>query len=358
MVAVFSGQSNKQGVGRFSGERGTMKSVPEQYGISCVPKLLPLIIDKISITVGIAVADMKQVSANCTNLAADYGAYIKLNKAHYKYTVKIMLDNHQGQTTPLLVQWFPRPPKDQSKADLPKMKFLRLEWNPSQIETYYIKSTLEMKGILPKGFDSLLKSGSITRIDLAVDIKYTIPGKLSFYCPDIQCTQLYLKSGKIQTAYLGSKESDKQFVIYDKSAEMKKKSKADCSKETKMLQELTRVELRLRPKKLMSFKQLLAMDNPFSVLELVASRKPKKSASSDEYRLLQKVCCYEGVNQALALISDKTKKNKYRHQLMNDGLNQFWEPVKVWQGLPAALENAGFHVAKLAQEIHATPSSE
>lgn len=336
-----------------------MKAVPVQTGINIIPKISPLFIDKISITIGVAAQYRKLVSENCSALAKNFGSYIKTNDPTYNYTVSIQLQDHLGNDSPLLIQWHPREAVDPTTAKVPTAKYLRLEWNPAKLSADIIKSTLNLNKILPEGFDSLLHKGTITRVDLAVDIDYIQPGKLLFYYPGIQCSRNRLKSGKIQTAYLGTKDSEKMFVIYDKKAELikKNKNKKLLYKYPVPKSDMTRVELQLRPEVQMSFKELLSIKNPFALFELIASKKPtpgKKAlyvASSDEYRLFQRVCIWEGVNQALFLISDKDKKKIYRSQIMSEGLNSFWNPDSVWQGLPYALEYAGFQVAKLSQGL-------
>jgi len=185
----------------------------------------------------------------------------------------------------------------------------------------------------------------IDKISIMMGIR---PGKLLFYYPGIQCSRNYLKCGKIQTAYLGTKVSEKQFVIYDKKAQLIKKNGKLLYKYEIPMFDLTRVELRLRPEKTMSFAKLLSIKNPFAPLELTASKKHTPShkstlgAGSDEYRLFQRVCVWEGVNQALKLISDDGKKETYRKQVMSAALNNFWDPATLWKGLPNALVHAGF----------------
>lgn len=337
-----------------------MKPVPEQKGINAIPVVTTLFVDKIALTIDIPLNKRKLVHEGCTNLAKSTENYINKRKPLYENSLRIRLTDHIGNDSTLSLQWQPRNITHSKTGKQMKLNYLRLEWNPAKLDIKTVKSILELNTILPDGFDSLLHEGTISRIDLAVDVKHIKPGNLLFYFPGIQCSQNRLKSGKIQTAYLGTEESEKQFVIYDKKEEIIKKNKKLAYKYPVPVLALTRVELRLRPEKSMGFKQLMELNNPFSKLELTASPKPTPAGKtgSDEYRLLQRLCFWEGVNQGLSLISDKTKKNTYREQLLRESLNTFWEPVKVWQGLPAALEDAGFHVTKLEQEIHATPSSE
>ena len=331
-----------------------MKAVPGQTGINIIPKISPLFIDKISIMMGIAEQHMKQTSDNCGTLATNSEATIHKNNPLYKNAVSIQLQDQIGNDSPLLIQWEPRLPTDPTTAKIPTIKYLRLEWNPAKLSADIIKSVLNLNNILPEGFDSLVKKGTITRVDLTVDIKHINPGKLLFYYPGIQCSRNYLKSGKIQTAYLGTKQSEKMFVIYDKKAQLIKKNGKLLNKYPVPKTDLTRVELQLRPEEQMSFKKLLTMKNPFAALELTASKKPtpgkkaKYVASSDEYRLFQRVCIWEGVNQSLYFFSGTEKKKLYKQQIMSEGLNTFWNPDLVWQGLPAALEMTGFEIGKIA----------
>jgi uncharacterized protein YwbE len=333
-----------------------MKPVPDQKGVNVIPKLTDLLVDKLSSTLDVTPADRKKVDANCCKLADDHNQSVKHDHPIYNNTLKIYLDDTAGNTSPLLIQWDPRSIPNPKTGKPLKINYLKLEWNPAKVYQGTVKSILNLNNIIPGGFDSLLHKGRITRIDLAVDIQYIKPGNLLFFYPGIQCSQNHLKSGKIQTAYLGTKDSEKQFVIYDKKEELIKQNKKHKGHYDIPPYNMTRIELRFRPETEMGFKELLSIKNPFSSLELVASVKPTPAGKtgSDEYRLLQRVCIWEGVNQGLSFISDKSKKKTYHKQLMRQSLNGFWEPDKVWQGLPAALKNAGFHVAKLLQ---AAPSS-
>lgn len=305
--------------------------------ITVKPQVGALFIDKISLTLDVPKQKQIEIVSKLKILNDNHGLYFK-HSSTYKYSVNISLDDIMGNPSKIIFQCAPTTANKNKK-----IRFIRVEWNPSKINSSVVKSTLNQ--ILPGIFHSLQSEGNITRIDLATDIKHVKPGNLLFYYPYIQCSQNYFKSGRIESAYLGTKDSDRQIVLYDKKEEQKKKNKKLPFPYPLPLLDLTRLEIRIR--KAMSFAELLKIENPFANLQLRVSKTPNTGAGFDEYRLFRRLCIWEGVAQALKQLSSKEKQTKYLNRIMSE-LNEFWDPATLWLGLPTALEQAGFKIKDMA----------
>ena len=310
-----------------------VKIKDKQTGLT-VPKISPLFCDKLAVTLPVSAnyrTDVTNIFKN--HICGNYGAKKYWHSTSlYKHAIKIPFDPICKNN--LLFQCSPRNPKH---------SFVRVEYNPSKISLMEVRVILDQ--ILPHGFDSLYHQGKIRRIDLAVDMSWVSPHNLIFHYPGISCSRNFLKGGRIQSAYLGEKESPKQLIIYDKVAELKKQN-AKTPKDLKYQiphYDVTRVEVRLRPDGI-SFPGLMKLSNPLDNLQLCVCKDVDKG--DDEYLLFRRLCIYEGFPQVLKLISSKDKRKKYVNKIMSDGITSFWNPDKVWAGLQDALQDAGIPVGK------------
>jgi hypothetical protein len=310
-----------------------IKMIDKMTGLT-VPKVSPLFCDKLVVTLPVSEnyhSDIINIFKN--HICGNYGTKKYWHSTSlYKHAVKIPFDpicmNH------LLFQCSPWNAKH---------SFVRVEYNPSKTVPMEVRVILDQ--ILPHGFDSLYYQGKLRRIDLAVDMSHVSPHNLIFHLPGISCSRNFLKAGRIQSAYLGEKESLKQMVVYDKVAELKKQN-AKTPQDLKYPMppcDITRVEVRLRPDGI-SFPGLLKIENPYNKLQLCVCKDVAKG--DDEYLLFRRLCIYEGLPQVLKLLSSKDKRQKYVNRIMSEGFTSFWKPDNVWDGLQDALENAGIPVGK------------
>ncbi|MBT0664211.1 hypothetical protein KI809_07835 [Geobacter pelophilus] len=212
--------------------------------------------------------------------------------------------------------------------------FIRAEFNPSKVSIYEVATALNL--LLKNGFEKLIHEGRITRIDLAFLVKYLHVSNLFVYYPKFQYSKNTLKSGKIQTAYLGDDSGPKILAIYDKNAEIQNcNNKPNMPKENIPPYPLTRVELRLRKQKNLKFTDLKNLENPFSSMSMVTSPKTK----DDPLRLaFLRLCRYEGFNAALNIFKDKKKRQDFRDSFFSEGDSSWWNPDELWKTLPAALD--------------------
>lgn len=316
----------------------SVKFIDAKTGL-VIPKPSSLFIDKIAVTIPVHPAHQANVvkifkEQLCGNWGAKkYGFHTSL----YQNAIKIPFGPYDKDC--LLFQCAPWNPQN---------NFVRVEYNPSKVDINEVKVLLNM--ILPGGYKSLLHTGVIRRVDIATDLSFVKPSDMVFHYPGIQCSGNYFKGGRIQSAYLGEKESQRQIVIYDKVAHLKKlNSKLPSDIKFPIPNhDVTRVEIRLRPNGI-EFHQLFVLDNPFHKLQLCVCSDSGKG--DDEWRLFRSLCIYEGVNQAIKCFDNITKRKKYLERIMTTGLHKFWNPGKLWLGLPNALEEAGFSVNSILSSI-------
>jgi len=115
---------------------------------------------------------------------------------------------------------------------------VRLSWNPTDL-----LQDNSARQILP-----LLKNKRPTRIDYALDYPLDLSGWIFATTQARKTSRICSPSGKLETLYIGSRESEHMYRIYDKAKEMRQSDGVTDSL-TPTPDHLWRIELELKPKK-------------------------------------------------------------------------------------------------------------
>ena len=285
-----------------------------------VPKVGKLFIDKIAFTVDVPEQQKKAFFNSFFNVNNNYGGYIKPKK-HYRSGTQLPVN--QACNSFLYIDCDPYDPE---------YLFARFEFNPAKASIGEVKSCIDQ--ILPAGYTSLLEFGKPTRIDWTVDLKNLDIKNLLFRGGKHQISENYLKSGYIQTAYLGE---ERRILIYDKIAQMKKKNACNVVKETIPNTSMTRVESRLKLK-IKDAQSLFFLDNPFQNIQL-AVLPIEFTDNHGLFSLLLALARYEGYHQALYHLPKKQRA--YYKQVFESQACSWWDPDMVWAGRAEALTKIG-----------------
>jgi hypothetical protein len=131
---------------------------------------------------------------------------------------------------------------------------------------------------------------------------------------------------------LGSKGSAKQFVVYDKIAQIKAKNKmkAPWAQQPVPKFPMTRIELRLHPKGLRLTEEP-SLPNPFAALSV--SSWANLGWDSDLWRMFLMAAREVGTTLPLHAIKNRTVRAQFRQRLKlgNEG---WWNPEVAWSRVP------------------------
>ena len=292
-----------------------------------VPKPSPLFVDKLSMTLDIYDSNKKNVAKDFMNIVDEFYGGKLWESTTYIYNKKVYIDDEY-----VLFQCVPK---------YEGVNFFRVEYNPAKVDPVEVAQITNL--FLPGGYKDLLTYGRVTRIDIATDVKKLSVGDLFFQYPGLAVSKNHLKSGSIQTAYLGDDNSVNQFVVYDKGAEIKAKNGklGKAYKKEVPSCPLTRIEWRFRPKKICTFKTLLSStENVFEKLNLgMLTSLPKMPKTDTEglVKLVVELSKYQGLQQALFCVP-KYRRKELMDTIMKSCKTTWWKPEELWKTLPGALE--------------------
>jgi len=228
-------------------------------------------------------------------------------------------------------------PKD--KYNKNNMRFLRAKWNPSKTDPFEVKAAIY--SVSTWLFDELMFNGSVTQIDLTVDVEGVLCDDLYYHYPKSTITEVKSTSGR--TEYVGSEKSPVRWRFYDKKAQIKQKNKGKAKplQESVPEQEVTRVELVRKPH--CKLFELLEKPNPFAKLTISAH---KNLIVNNEpcWDLFLDSCRLRSASSALHKISGSDLHGKFKARLLK-GQVDWWKPEDVWSQLPTVLAQiANIHV--------------
>jgi hypothetical protein len=291
-----------------------------------VPKCTPLFIDKLSMTLHVSDSEKMKVMADFVEVIDSfYGGKLWESK-NYHRNKKVYIDDEY-----ILFQCGPK-----QKGS----NWFRVEYNPAKVDPAEVATLVDL--VIPGGYQELIKYGRITRIDFAINVKWLKVRDLYFYYPSLSVSKISLKSGSIQSAYLGSDDGVNQFVFYDKVAEIMSKNNklGQLYKKEVPMQPLTRVEWRYRPKLICTFDNLLkGTKNSYEKLSLcMVTDVPKVPATDYEATIRQvfELGKYVGLQQALFAVP-KHQRKMVKEKILKSGLSYWWQPAILWKTLPGAI---------------------
>lgn len=339
-----------------------LKNKKSNNCISQPPELQSLFIDKISMTVDVNTESWGgyegfgkegYISERFKYLENNGLATSKISRKHYFYGFRIFLNEYgtgkHGQRS-ITIHWDPK----KSSYDAEK-NFLRVEFNPNTL------SPGEVRFVLDSVFDggyTLIMDGTLTRIDLSIEVNHRKPEEVVFYYPNIRNTTMkYGEKGDLQSVYLGDKNST-HWLVYDKNQkrmEKNRKCKYDqyaipVPKDDPSFPDypVTRFERSFYPESVSYTLDSLQQDkNPFHKLFVVECFKfdelelPKKYKKNPEavalFRFFLDSCEVRGLQSALKILPTNYYRNQYL-KILEDAKADWWDGVEIWNQLPQLIQ--------------------
>lgn len=211
--------------------------------------------------------------------------------------------------------------------------FIRLDYCPSKISFLELETCLE--SIFPHGINGIFTTGTVSRVDIALDIVGVIPMQVILDYPKTRHRENHLESGILETVYIGTDTGVNQLVMYDKTAEMKaKKLKIKPMSDYQFpTTSITRIEMRHEPKKT-KFNQLHKLPNLFNPLLMILT--PLNIKKDTDLRHKRDLSVLEGVRHTSKGLTKKERAAFF------EKIEQLWLPdfidlKKLWSTLPQAL---------------------
>lgn len=322
-----------------------------------MPSATPLFIDKIALTIALndeAARDRihewfmgehrdihgYQVSATRGGRFYWFSKEIVFNPETH---CKLLVEYDPRAGTPRLLEEYEGDGESEPDIDLAAVtdsrRPFRLEWNPAQLlaaPEYQAVFLAIMQEWFGDALDTEIANANITRIDIATDIRgLNIDRIIATRLDTSVMSTGYGRDGLTQTVYLGGKNTDLRFVIYDKRAQQR-------GRVTERQRALTRIEARIKQR--LTFDTLLAYPNPFQRLTLSEIRQlevRQPGNSSHQWDWFVDSCKQRGGEAALNLIQNSRTRRNWFNKVVHREPPTWWQPDTLWEGLRNAIDQIG-----------------
>jgi hypothetical protein len=216
----------------------------------------------------------------------------------------------------------------------PSTSFIRLDYNPTKISYHVLAACLE--SILPYGIDDIYETGNVTRLDIAMDVIGVKPRQVILDFLKTKHRKVYAKSGMPETVYIGDDTGENELVIYDKIIEMesKKLKIKPLSTYTFPKYDITRIEMRYRPKVQTKFMNLHEINNVFKPMIMFLT--PLTTIGDSDFMIKRDLSVYKGVRFTDNDLK-KSEQQDFREKLMKHSIPDFLDIEKLWETFPKAL---------------------
>jgi hypothetical protein len=205
----------------------------------------------------------------------------------------------------------------------------RLEWNPSQLQAvpeYQAAFVAIMRHWFGEALQSELSNANITRIDLATDIDHININDLVIARSDTTVTSsTYGRDGLIQTIYLGGKNTDLRFAIYDKRAQQGSMVIGNG--------QLARTRIEARIKQRLTLDSLRTYDNPFARLTIREARHLEVAPRGNSpfvWDWLVDSIKQRGAEAALNRIRTNGTRATWHNKIAVREAPTWWNPESLW----------------------------
>lgn len=275
-----------------------------------MPFLSPPRIDGIAIVIDMPDAQLHGQTLHEILCGVESGEFKAIKKQVKMYTVAACIPcpdvdgviDHAGPSVCIMAT-----PKDTPN------RHIRIKFNPEKLlaplngihPAKMLEPALDyldvtFQGMCGLSFFELLAHGRVTSIDVHRQIASRSPDDYMFAVKYAQTSQsIFGKGGKLETQYFG-KQASNQVAIYDKAREM-------FGSETE--QAITRIECRLKPKK-MKVHGLWSMKNPFAKIVVHSLKCDNPPYGLAHWVAFKDSCRFRGVAKAIAL-----QPKSHQHQL-------------------------------------------
>lgn len=207
----------------------------------------------------------------------------------------------------------------------------RIEFNPAQllaVPEYQAAFVAIMRDWFGGAQEAELSNANITRIDFATDIEHVDITDLVIARNDTTVrSATYGRNGRTETIYLGDKNSDLRFAIYDKQAQKGG------------MVPLTRIEARIKHR--LTFESVYRYSNPFERLLIREINKLEvgtRGNSPHYWGWFVSACQLHGLQQALGDIHNQRTRRTWRNKVAEREAPTWWNPQSLWEdGLREAI---------------------
>lgn len=213
-------------------------------------------------------------------------------------------------------------------------KYLRVALLPSQLKGAELKylEDLIAHWLSPFSYKSLYSNGNVSRLDIAIDDVLHPAHSFLPFRPISNVSGIYTDwLGQKGATYLGSKTSDLQYCIYDKTRQLI---------ETGGFPQFnihTRFEARLRHLGFPPSQILQNVEIPFTSLEIMNLQEVHGASSNQDWKDFLAVCASVGSCKALSFLHSKHVRKQYIKRLREAPVS-WWQPKKVWEKFPESLQ--------------------
>lgn len=308
-----------------------------------MPVCSPLFIDKLAVTLEVRNESTRDFLEDTLQHGDDFGDYPLISEGRIPY-FRFAKTLQLAEGCKVLFQCTPTnfrqprrssdDPESSSDTDVEPVRqrrFLRMEWNPSIIEenpTTHSNFIDVLHRIFGDRVEDEFLSARITRIDLATDVRHLPIDAITVARSDntVASAIYYGRNGRPQTIYLGAKDSDLRFAIYDKRAQTGGR--------------IARTRIEARIKERLDFRTLLRYGNPFSQLlirEYVAMVVGDRPNAQYQWEWFLDSCRTRGLEASLNLAPGRSRYNWSQRVTSREPPN-WWHPDELWQGLRPAIE--------------------
>ena len=172
--------------------------------------------------------------------------------------------------------------------------------------------------------------GHVSYLELACDVIGPQIYDFIYWKDKTRKSLIYITSkGEKGAIYLGSKNSDLYFCIYNKAKQLK-----ETGQDTQ-LNNFLRIEARLRRTKLKPY-QLGHLENPFMKLNIASAIDCKNINANSQWQHFLYIAKEQGSAKAFSLLNKKERK-KYKDRL-SLALAKFWRPQTITNSIGKAME--------------------
>lgn len=215
-----------------------------------------------------------------------------------------------------------------------RVEKFRLEFNPSKLVNNGLGALdFILAEFLPNGWEFVLKHGTISRLDIAVDLPgVRMDDFMSLSSAGIS-NRNWSSQGQLETLYFG-KSRGNQTVIYDKKKEQQ--SKGVTFEGPTVVRYERRLRVNVGP-----LHALASRKNEFMAVSLLRNNPPCpmewSKKKKNEWSMFQDSAAVRGASNALSLLP-AARKTTYRKYLKLFPA-PWWNPEAIWANWPKALQS-------------------
>lgn len=207
---------------------------------------------------------------------------------------------------------------------------IKFDWPPRLVDAQTMpRFSRLLESFVPGGFQELAERGSISYLEIAIDVNGAKIEDYLFTYPRIARSFIYFNAqDESQTVYMGTRWGRKSFCMYDK-----RKQLMACHAHIIRIEKM-RIEFRRRQS--MRYEELDTFPNPFALLEISSLADARGLDDSEYWQQFLNRCDENGAQSALRHYSHHTRRRFQR--LLRQTRPEWADLNQVWQLWPNVIE--------------------